>query len=91
MINFKENQKPDSKKLDIIQARANELFKDSSTINGAICFGAKHLGLRVSDACDRLGFTKANGLYLLRKFEKESSYQDVKDLIIHCTKEIYRL
>lgn len=78
------------KRLKIISDRANALFDDASTINGAICFGAKNLGLTIKDASDFLGFKRANGTNLAKKFEDNASYQDIKDLIVHCTMEIYR-
>lgn len=79
-----------AKRLKIISDRASELFSDTSTINGAICFGAKNLGLTIKDASDFLGFKRANGTNLAKKFEDNASYDDIKDLIVHCTMEIYK-
>lgn len=78
------------KRLQIISERANTLFEDTSTINGAICFGSKNLGLTIKDASDFLGFKRANGTNLAKKFEDNASYEDIKDLIVYCTMKIYK-
>lgn len=79
-----------NQKLKVIEEICQGQYQDETRQKEALVFASKSCGISQTEAANFLNVSSAYANRLFNKFDKNSTYEEVKALIIECTIKIYR-